>query len=822
MKKILPIIVIGILVLSGIGAVAISKENLFAEEKSVIYDHCTIEISSIVFKDSKEDYIEVELEEISSYFMNPGKPILPKIVKTFELPFGVKNTNVEVIANNIKEIEINQKICPSPIHLPLIANTDIDIEVKSVKDTKVYSSNEKYPSTWYKSFIRCGLNSINERVTHLILHIYPIRYAPALNKLYVAENTDVKISYNLPDSNPFPLNSEYDLVIIAPDKFSKNLEKLVAHKENFNVRTLLKTTEDIYDDGYGGVDRPEDIKLFIKDAIETYGITYVLLVGGLKNKIWTKPRDNTNQGTSAWYLPVRYNNYIDNPEHPLTIAKIHDPGVITDLYFADIYKKGGEFEDWDPNDDGIFAAWGQEGVENDSIDLAPDVCVGRLACRNTLEVRNVVNKIINYEKTAAGDWFKKVITISGDGFLDQMDLDFQWNTNELEDGEYIIYAQSTNSDNNTGPVEEIHITLDKTVETCITFNHNDNERIVGYPSCPVAEIVSISEGDILGNTDHEENISEGDAYGNSVTGWANINYTNGILHIRGKTYDPQAYGIETNIHVWIKNGDGEIVFSDWRNASKTYYEGEWVVGERMISGFPGATYYVTEDFEIEHLWASNGKLTGMNDVIEALSQGCGFAFFSGHGSPNVWADHYPGIPGGRGSGSVTGLKVSNIKIYPNFVKLPILPMRKIKNTNKPPVVIIGGCHNSQFNVSIIPAMLDIYNKKNTWCHGVAVPECFSWYLVKLPRTGAIASIGNTGLGYGVLGEDCTREGLDGGIGIEFYKQYFQEGQHILGAAYKETQMSYVSQFDLENLDHAKSLVQWVLLGDPSLMIGGYS
>ena len=88
-------------------------------------------------------------------------------------------------------------------------------------------------------------------------------------------------------------------------------------------------------------------------------------------------------------------------------------------------------------------------------------------------------------------------------------------------------------------------------------------------------------------------------------------------------------------------------------------------------------------------------------------------------------------------------------------------------------------------------------------------------------TGAIATIGNTGLGYGVLGEDCTREGLDGGIGIEFYKQYFQEGHHILGETYKETLVTYVSEFDMEDLDHAKSLVQWVLLGDPSLMIGGY-
>ncbi len=823
MEKFLPILVVGIFVISGIGAVAVSEQTFDEYKIEGISDSINIDFSSIQIKDSNEDFIEIELEDISSYLMSPCKPILPKIVKTFELPFGVIDVNAEVIANNVRELEIEQKIRPAPVYVPLISvENNIDINIKNKKDESVYSSSELFPSTWYKSFVRCGLNSKNERVTHLTLHIYPIRYAPAINEIHVMENTDIFISYKLPDSNPFPIDSEYDMVIITPNKFSNALQKLADHKDSYNIRTFIKTTEEIYDEYAEGVDNPEKIKLFIKDAIETHGITYVLLVGGLKNKIWAKPRDDKNQGTKGWYLPVRYSNYIDDPEHPLTIAKIHDPGVITDLYYADIYKEGGEFEDWDSNDDGIFAAWNLEGYVNDTIDLEPDICVGRLACRDKKEVKNVVDKIINYETTTAGsDWFKKVITISGDGFLDQIDLDFQWDTNNLTDGEYTIFAQSENTYDIAGAIEEIHITLDRTAETSITFNHNDNERVTSYPSPPIAEIVSISEGDILGNTDYEENITENEAYGNSVTGWANINYTDGILHIRGKTYDPKPYGVVTDIHVWVEDNEREIIFSDWRYESKTYFEGEWVVGEEMISGYPGATYYVTEDFDVEHIWASNGKLTGPDDIIDAISEGCGFAFFSGHGSPNVWTDHFPGIPGGRAGGSIPGFKVSNVRIYPKFIRLPIFPMKKLKNTNKPPVVIIGGCHNSQFNVSIIPGLLDLYNKRNTWCHGAGVPECFSWYLVKLPKTGAIASIGNTGLGYGVLGEDCTREGLDGGIGIEFYRQYFEEGHHILGETYKETQVSYVAQFDLEDLDHAKSLTQWVLLGDPSLMIGGY-
>ena len=821
MEKFLPILIIGFLVMSGIGAVGLDNVNSNESNLKTLSEYKNIEFSSFYIKESNENFIEVELEDSSSFLMSPGKPILPKIVDIIELPFGVKDVEIQVIANNIKEVEIEQKIRPAPFHIPLITlDNNVDINMKTEPDVTVYSSSDMFPNSWYKYYVRCGLNSKNQRVTHLILHIYPIRYSPALDKLYALGNTDIEISYKIPDSNPFPLNSEYDLVIIAPEIFSNQLENLVQHKEKYNISTILKITEEIYDE-YEGVDKPEEIKLFIKDAIENFGITYVLLVGGLKNKIWAKPRDDKNQGTTAWHLPVRYNNYIDDPEHPLTIAKIHDPGVITDLYYADIYKEGGEFEDWDPNGDGVFAAWNLEGYENDTIDLEPDVCVGRLACRDIKEVKNVVEKIINYETTAAdSDWFKKVITISGDGFLDQIDLDFQWDTNGLPDGEYKIFAQSENNDI-AGTIEEINITLDRTSVTSITFNHDDYKRVNNYPSPPIAEIVSISEGDTLGNTDCFENISERDAYGNSVTGWANINYTDGILHIRGKTYDPKPYGIETDIHVWVENSEGEIIYSDWRYGSKTYYEGECIVGDELISGFPGATYYVTEDFEVEHYWASNGKFTGESDIIDAFSQGCGFAFFSGHGSPNVWSDHFPGIPGGRGTGSVTGLRVSSIKIYPWFIGFPIFPMNKLKNTNKPPVVLIGGCHNSQFNVSMIPSFLDIYNKWNTWCHGVAVPECFSWYLVKLPKSGAIASIGNTGLGYGVLGGDCTKEGLDGGIGIEFYKQYFQEGHHILGETLKETQVSYISQFDMEDLDHVKSLTQWVLLGDPSLMIGGY-
>ena len=144
---------------------------------------------------------------------------------------------------------------------------------------------------------------------------------------------------------------------------------------------MLKTTEDIYLE-YDGRDKPEQIKYFIKDAVESFSISYVLLIGGRVGQ------------QDDWYVPVRYHNFYDNPEHPLSVDKLHDPGVVTDLYYADIYKEGGEFENWDSNGDGILAKYSMTPGK-DTLDLNPDVYVGRLPCRNTMQVKKIVN-YINY------------------------------------------------------------------------------------------------------------------------------------------------------------------------------------------------------------------------------------------------------------------------------------------------------------------------------------------------------------------------------------------------------------------------------------------
>ena len=470
---------------------------------------------------------------------------------------------------------------------------------------------------------------------------------------------------------------KYDMVIISPEIFSDELQPLIEHKENYGMKTILKTTADIYAE-YDGVDQPEKIKYFIKDAIESWGISYVLLAGGLTSTFYAKPRDAINYGVSGWHIPVRYSNLMSG-----------EPGYPCDLYYADIYKEGGEFENWDSNGNGIFAEWTDEyGIPEDTMDLYPDVAVGRLACRNIQEMQDAVNKIISYETTTYGmDWFERILVLSGDGFLDQHDLDFQWDTTNLPDGAYTISAQSSNDEGDIGPIDEITVILDRTTETSLHFNHDDHLNPAlqnGYPAPPITEIVSISDGDVLGSDNYHYEPSESEAYCNTLFWWANVSYIDGILHIRGKSYDPQPYGNVTNVHLWIENADGQIVFDDYRNNTETYYEGEWVTGSQLLHGRGGALYYMPENYDQDIVWTSNGRFNGQNDVIDAFSAGYGFAFFSGHGSPGYWGDQYPGIPGNRQYGSVDGLTVTQVSPFFPWVQFPALPMNQLSNTGKYP------------------------------------------------------------------------------------------------------------------------------------------
>ena len=163
----------------------------------------------------------------------------------------------------------------------------------------------------------------------------------------VASDSSIKDIISQDNVNQF---NTYDFIIISSENFSAELERLKEHKEQYEIKTKIITLKEIYTSVYFSVqgrDDAEKIKYFIKDAIETWGINYVMLVGGKEE------------------MPVRFVENIFGRHYNL---------FISDLYFADIYDKNNSFCSWDSNQNNVFGEV-NDSILIDTVNLYPDICI---------------------------------------------------------------------------------------------------------------------------------------------------------------------------------------------------------------------------------------------------------------------------------------------------------------------------------------------------------------------------------------------------------------------------------------------------------------
>ena len=642
MKKLILLLLVGSLVISGFGATGVINENSETVKKVG-----AVSFSENLLIQKKSGYLSVDLGGTDSFLMDTGKPVLPVYHKTFMFSSAVKIKEVVCHYSEVKERSIVGKIIPAPEAVTRCYDNNVSRGSLIKEDKEIYESDELFPGNWYDYSIRCGLNSRGVSTTFVTVEIRPVQYAPAKNMLYYVSNAKIQVTYDNPGVGTTDSDHDlYDMVIIAPEKFSEPLQPLIDHKNAYGVNTILKTTEKIYGE-YTGRDKPEQIKYFIKDAKETWNITYVLLVGGLKSYIYANDKDDCNQGSIGWHVPVRYTN----------IQMDDEVGCLSDIYYADVYRyneilEEWEFEDWDSNGDGVFAKWTMMTGNRDTLDLVPDVYVGRLACRNKIEVKILVNKIINYETSSSEEkpWFKKMIGIGGKTF-------------EIYEGQ------------------------------------PDGEYL-----CDVA-----------------------------------------IDHM-GDLVEP--------VRVYASNRD------------------------------------------------TGGLCPVPEDIVTAISEGAGYVCFEGHGNPMVWDTiwhdgEYPKDWAG-------GISVTN---FP-----------KLSNGEKLPVVIVGGCHNGLFNISMLKILLNREDHYNYYWMWYPIPVCFSWGLCLLPWGGAIASTGCTGYGIGWDGQPIS---LNGELEMNFFYQIGQNNATTLGCAHGGSIQKFITENPIEVSEEVHCVTVYQLFGDPSLKLGGY-
>ena len=164
MKKIIITIIIGVLLFNSLAIIAMPKS---IENKKIITEN--IIISKPLIRD-KENYLSIHIDEADSFFYEPGKPMIPVIIKTYQFPLGTKITNVNVFHEK-HEILLPKKINPAPA--PSILSNDINKKSLDLfYEKNIYESSDLYPPKIFYITRGAGLDN-EEHVLFLNIRINP-------------------------------------------------------------------------------------------------------------------------------------------------------------------------------------------------------------------------------------------------------------------------------------------------------------------------------------------------------------------------------------------------------------------------------------------------------------------------------------------------------------------------------------------------------------------------------------------------------------------------------------------------------------------------
>ncbi|MCI0629659.1 MAG: C25 family cysteine peptidase [Phycisphaerales bacterium] len=171
------------------------------------------------------------------------------------------------------------------------------------------------------------------------------------------------------------------LLVIAPEAFRNELADFVQFKQS-RLRTRLVMLEDVVK-AAAGADDAERLKRFIYDQWQENRSLYVLLVGDVD------------------VLPMRY-MVLDR----CTTAAFDYAFYASDLYYADVARADGTFDDWNAQKDGFHGGYIGEvrGEKNktdpinfDQVSYDPELAVGRWPVSTAAEVSIVAAKSMAYE-----------------------------------------------------------------------------------------------------------------------------------------------------------------------------------------------------------------------------------------------------------------------------------------------------------------------------------------------------------------------------------------------------------------------------------------
>ncbi|MBN2620954.1 T9SS type A sorting domain-containing protein [candidate division WOR-3 bacterium] len=323
--------------------------------------------------------------ELTNQIGAPEVPVLPTMVA---LPGGAHVTQVSVVASTSTPLDrsMGLSFARAPVILSLPPRPEQDRPL-----SEIYSSDELYPRT----IVRMTGVKTHNGLELCELLVYPVQYRPLSGTVLVNERITITIEYeggtrataysaavknmvlNPEDvmiQEPLRSREMLGYVIITNSTLDTVFQRLADWKTKKGIPAAVRTTNWIYTH-YSGEDNAARIRNYLKTLPDS-STRYVLL-GGDTPVI--PCRSAYAMSCSAGIWPGR------------------EDTMPADLYYGDLDGT------WNFDGDGSY------GEIEDSVNLYPDLHVGRAPVSTVSQAQKFVEKILEYEKNPDLSYLEKAV-----------------------------------------------------------------------------------------------------------------------------------------------------------------------------------------------------------------------------------------------------------------------------------------------------------------------------------------------------------------------------------------------------------------------------
>lgn len=344
-----------------------------------------------------------------------GAPLLPAKTIHVVLPRGTQVSRMSVDESRSVELKGVFQIQPAPamVHdrsldererIALLVETERE---RAENYDRVYGSDELYP----KHSVALVGDWQGRDVSQAHIRFFPFQFRPNPGKLFFNQRIRISIEYEyLAEHHSFELADNfsigrrineavdpslqrfsyrvhdttemvgvYNYVIIVPDRaVASAVADFKAWKERIGHSVAVVQLDDILRN-YNGIDQAEQIRNFLIEKFEEWGIRYALLVGDL-DVIPTR------------LLYPAYNPFVHYPQTPYA----------ADFYYADL-----RTVNWDIDGDN---QWGE--FVADKFNWHHDIVVGRLPFNHPDDIEVICANTVRFERDT-GLWKHSELMASG-------------------------------------------------------------------------------------------------------------------------------------------------------------------------------------------------------------------------------------------------------------------------------------------------------------------------------------------------------------------------------------------------------------------------